>query len=130
MGDQETASFRLRMPHVLQTDHPTVVTDPASGASASIAAHGEFDLHTANLLGSAVTTVVERGARQLVLDLRHATFLDCATLHALMSAAEPLRSEPGAGVMVTGARGIVKRFFDLVGVDPLVPLARPRDDAI
>ena len=130
MGDQETASFRLRMPHVLQADHPTVVTDPASGASESIAAHGEFDLHTANLIASAITGAVERGVRHLVLDLRHATFLDCSTLHALMSAAEPLRGEPAASVVVTGAQGIVKRFFDLVGVGPMGSLERPRDDAI
>lgn len=130
MGDQETATSRPRVPRMLQADHPTVLTDPAMGASASIAAHGEFDLHTAHLIASAIATAVERGARSLVLDLRHATFLDCSTLHALMSAAQPLRSEPAASVVLTGAQGVVKRFVDLVGVDSLVPLARPRDDAI
>jgi len=130
MGDQASATSRLRMPRIPQADHPTVLTEPAMGASASIAAHGEFDLHTAHLLASAIATAVERGARHLVLDLRHATFLDCSTLHALISAAEPLRDEPAANVVLTGAQGVVKRFFDLVGVDSLVPLARPRDDAI
>ena len=95
MGDQETATSRLRMPRMLQADHPTVLTDPAMGASASIAAHGEFDLHTAHLIASAIATAVERGARSLVLDLRHATFLDCSTLHALMSAAQPLLQRAG-----------------------------------
>ena len=33
-------------------------------------------------------------------------------------------------MVLTGAQGVVKRFIDLVGVDSLVPLARPRDDAI
>jgi anti-anti-sigma factor len=113
-----------------EADRPTVVIEPASGASASIAAHGEFDLHTAHLIASAITAAVERGARQLVLDLRHAAFLDCSTLYALMNAAAPLRNEPAASVVLTGATGVVKRFFELVGVDPLVPFAGPRDDAI
>jgi anti-anti-sigma factor len=103
---------------------------PGSGAPAAISLDGEFDLHTAHLIASAITTAVERGARQLVLDLRRATFFDCATLHALMSAAEPLRSEPAASITVTGAQGIVQRFLALVGVGPLIPLGWPRDDAI
>jgi len=106
-----------------------VVTDPAVRAATSIAAYGEFDLHTAHLIASAITAAVKHGARQLVLDLRHATFLDCSTLHALLSAAAPLRTEAAASVVVTGAQGIVKRFFDLVGVDPQMPVAGPRDDA-
>jgi len=113
-----------------QADRATVVIEPASGVSASIAAHGEFDLHTAHLIASAITTVVGQGARQLDLDLRHATFLDCSTLRAVLRAAAPIRTEPAASVVVTGAHGIVKRFFDLVGVDPLMSVAGPRDDAI
>jgi anti-anti-sigma factor len=130
MGDQETATSPFRTRRGLYADDPTVVTDPAVGSSASIAGYGEFDVHTAHLIASAITAAVEQGARQLDLDLRHATFLDCSTLHALMSAAAPLRTEPAATVAVTGAQGIVKRLFELVGVDPLMPVAGPRDDAI
>ena len=122
--------FPLRMTRGLQVDQPTVVSDPASGHSRSLAAYGEFDLHTGNLIASAITAALTDGARHLVLDLRHASFFDCSTLHALMRAVEPLRSEPSASVAVTGARGIVKRLFDIVGVDPLMPVARPREDAI
>ena len=137
MDEQKIATATLRMPIGLQADlstgladDPTVVTNPASGTSASIAAHGEFDLHTANLIASAIRTAVEQGARHLVVDLRRVTLFDCSALHALMGAAKPLRSEPGAHVALTGAHGIVKRFLDVVGIDPLAPLDRPRDDAI
>jgi anti-anti-sigma factor len=129
MGDQETATSPIRMRRGLYADEPMVVTDPAVRAATSIAAYGEFDLHTAHLIASAITAAVKHGARQLVLDLRHATFLDCSTLHALLSAAAPLRTEAAASVVVTGAQGIVKRFFDLVGVDPQMPVAGRRDDA-
>src|SRR6478736_6776196 len=130
MRDQETATSPLPVRRGLYADEPAVVTDWAVGSSASIAGYGEFDLHTAHLIASAITTVVGQGARQLDLDLRHATFLDCSTLRAVLRAAAPIRTEPAASVVVTGAHGIVKRFFDLVGVDPLLSVAGPRDDAI
>ncbi len=130
MGDQETATAALRMARTLHADRPTVMSDPRSGTSASIAAHGEFDLHTANLIASAIAAAVDGGARRVVVNLRQATLLDCATLQAVMRAAAPLSNEPDAGVVLTGATGIVQRFLDLVGVGPLIALARPRDDAI
>ncbi len=129
MAELETEAFPSRVPIGVHAVRPMVMIGPGSGASASISLDGEFDLHTAHLIASAITTAVERGARQLVVDLRHATFFDCSTLHALMSATEPLRSEPAASVVLTGARGIVKRFLDMVGIDPLTPLAGARDDA-
>ena len=130
MGDRETTTATLRMARTLHEDRPVVIVDPPSGTSASIAAHGEFDLHTANLIASAISAAINGGARRVVVNLRQATFLDCATLQAVMRAAAPLRDEPDAGVVLTGATGIVQRFLNLVGVGPLVALARPRDDAI
>jgi anti-anti-sigma regulatory factor len=114
----------------MRADRPMVATAPASGASASIAAHGDFDLHTANLIGFAAAAAVGRGARHLVPDLSQATSFDYATLHALLNAAEPLRSEPDASVVFAGAQGIVRRFLDLVGVRQLVQRAQPRDNTI
>jgi anti-anti-sigma factor len=107
-----------------------VTTEPVSGDVVVIVVDGEFDIGSTNLIADAVTMVLDRGHRQLVIDLQGTTFLDCSSLSALLAAVAPLHYEPEAAVVLAGASGIVARLLDLVGARQHLPLAGSRSAAI
>jgi len=107
-----------------------VTTEPVSGDVVVIVVDGEFDIGSRNLISDAVTMVVHRGHRKLIVDLGATTFLDCASLSALLTAVAPLRDDPEAAVVLAGAGGIVARLLDLVGVRQHLPVAAGRSEAV
>ena len=108
----------------------TVTVEVLSRDLVVIAADGEFDISNAHLLSDTIRIALERCHRQVIIDLQGTKFFDCAALNALMRAVASLRGDPQAAVIVAGSQGIVQRFFALVAVDRLLPLARTRLDAI
>jgi anti-anti-sigma factor len=107
-----------------------VTTEPVSGDVVVIVVDGEFDIGSTNLIADAVTIVLDRGHRQLVVDLQGTTFLDCSSLSALLAAVAPLHHDPEAAVVLAGAGGIVARLLDLVGARRHVPVAASRGEAL
>lgn len=95
-----------------------------------IAPDGEFDIANAHLVGDTIRIALQRGRRQLIIDLRGTKFFDCAALNALIRAVASLRGDPEATVVLAGSQGIVQRFLALVAVNGLLPVARTRLDAI
>ena len=84
----------------------------------------------AHLVGDTIRIALQRGRRQLIIDLRGTKFFDCAALNALLRAVASLRGDPQATVVLAGSQGIVQRFLALVAVNGLLPVARTRLDAI
>jgi anti-anti-sigma factor len=80
---------------------------------------GEIDLAFVPELERAITREIRRGHRHLVIDLSTTTFLDCASIGALLRAVAPLRRQPDSAVVLAGPTGIVKRLLDLLHLERL-----------
>ena len=96
-----------------------MVTEAFGAHGSYVRITGELDLASAPRLGDAIEGEIAGGHRHLVIDLSAATFLDCASVGALLRAVAPLREEPDAAIVLAGATGIVKRLLDLIHLESL-----------
>jgi anti-anti-sigma factor len=77
---------------------------------------GELDLAAVPRLSAAIEDALAVPAPcGLVLDLGEVTFLDCATLGALMQG-RAMALDRGRPYQVTGARGLPRRVMELTGL--------------
>ncbi len=97
---------------------------------AIVAVDGELDLATAPQLGAVIAEMISYGHRHLVIDLSAATFLDSVAMQTLLTALQPLRSEPTAGVVIAGGNGVVSRALLVSGVGEMFSTFDTRDAAI
>ena len=86
-----------------------------------MAVSGEVDVHTAAQLGSALDTVIDAGALQLVVDLTDTPFLDSTGLSVLVRALSRVRADGGSMRIVAPADRIAK-VFRLTGLATAMPL--------
>lgn len=83
-------------------------------ASARVVVRGELDLATAPALDNALTDVIDRGARSLVLDVADLTFMDASGLRVLITASN--RVGPDGGTLILRAvPKPVLRVLELTG---------------
>lgn len=82
-----------------------------------VAMRGEFDLVTAEVLESAVATLV--GSRPIVLDMSEVTFIDSSGLKPLIRA-----HARGASIAVRSASPAVEAVFSLTGLGDVFPAER------
>ncbi len=75
---------------------------------------GELDVYTATLLRRSLATLIAGGARQVVLDLRHLSFMSATGLAVLVGAARRLRHH-GGSLVVRSTRPSVRKLIELTG---------------
>lgn len=85
---------------------------------------GELDLDTIKHVEERLLELVHAGFAEVVLDLRHLTFMDSTGLHLILKTARVSRRNGTRFVLIRGTRP-VQRLFELVGVDELLTF---RDD--
>jgi anti-anti-sigma factor len=68
-------------------------------SSATISPVGEIDLDTVGLLSGSLSDTIAAGAKQVVVDFAHVTYIDSAGLGALVGAHKKLRAAGGALVL-------------------------------
>ncbi|MCO1577428.1 STAS domain-containing protein [Crossiella sp. SN42] len=83
------------------------------GATTTVFVRGDIDLAAAPELGRALAGNAGTGT-ELVVDLRQVAFLDCATLRVLLTA-QRTQHALGGTLRCTGARGLVRKVFQLTG---------------
>src|ERR1700744_4825976 len=81
---------------------------------AVLALHGEVDLATAPLLREGVASVLG-SVKRLVLDCSDLQFMDAAGVSTILRARATLADD--GEVVLRGARGIVRRVFEIVEID-------------
>ena len=88
-----------------------------TGTTVRIAARGELDISTVDLLREHTTRQLAGDCEIVVIDLADVTFIDSSGLHAILEAAQDdpqrLRVIPGAAA---------SRLFGIVGVSDRLPL--------
>jgi anti-sigma B factor antagonist len=105
-----------------------VETIDEDGPVATIAVHGQADLHTAPDLREAMTTAIDGGANWLIVDLSDATFVDSMTLGVLLGAVKRLRPR-GGKVAVVCVSPHIRRIFEITLLDRVFPLHETLDAA-
>ena len=94
---------------------------------ALIAPRGEIDLANADDLGAVLDAVIDRGPRQVIVDLSQVSFLDARGIGVL--AAGAARIGPAGRLSAQGARPIVSRVIAVTGLDQSIDVEPLSDDA-
>ncbi|MBA2609944.1 MAG: STAS domain-containing protein [Actinobacteria bacterium] len=92
----------------------TVTVRSVNGQHAEVAVAGEVDVSTEAILREALVGLVERGAKDLVVDLADVTFLDSSGLRALI---EVIRL--GGKLTLRHLRPAVRLVFNIVTIPSL-----------
>jgi anti-anti-sigma factor len=92
------------------------------GDSLVIRPAGELDLATLPTLEDSLRTALGRDGSPVILDLSALAFIDSTGIAVLVRESRASR-ENGARLSIRGAPAAVRRTFELMGVESLLPLA-------
>jgi anti-sigma B factor antagonist len=93
-----------------------ISTADLGGGVATVAVAGEVDLYTAPALKTALRETIDTGARNVLVDLSRATFIDSTTLGVLMGAVKRLR--PVGGELAIACRDPnIRKIFEITLLD-------------
>jgi anti-sigma B factor antagonist len=94
---------------------------------AIVVAAGELDAYVVPDLASAFAEV--HGARGVIADLEHVSFMDSSALGQVVRAARELE-ESGAELRIVLPGGAARRIFEITGLDHALPVAENRRIAL
>lgn len=94
-----------------------------------VAASGEIDVATAPALREQLTSLVEDGKSQLVVDLEEVDFIDSTGLGVLVGAIRRARAADGDLRLVCTNSRLLK-VFDVTGLGAVFTIADSLDDAV
>jgi anti-sigma B factor antagonist len=94
-----------------------------------IAVAGELDVFTAPKLEEELSSQIEQGQSQLVVDLSGVTFLDSTGLGTMVKALKWVR-EKGGSLQVVAAEERIVKVFRITGLDSVMALQPALTDAL
>ncbi|HUY71683.1 MAG TPA: STAS domain-containing protein [Gaiellaceae bacterium] len=93
-----------------------ISTADLGGGVASVGVAGEVDLYTAPALKAALRETIDGGARNVLVDLSRATFIDSTTLGVLMGAVKRLRPA-GGELAIACSDPNIRKIFEITLLD-------------
>jgi len=96
---------------------------------ATVAVVGEADLFTAPELKEALATALDGGAKDVLVDLSDATFIDSTTLGVLIGTVRKLRPLGGIVAIVCRDPNIC-RIFEITRLDQVFPIFETTDEGL
>ena len=106
-----------------------IKTEHAGGDVYVIALTGEIDLYTAPEFKQQLLDVIEKGGKEVVVDLTDTTFIDSTTLGVLVGGVKRLRPNGGQLTIVCSDRNITK-IFEITGLNRVFPIHETRAEAL
>ncbi len=97
------------------------ITSTAQGARTVVHVGGEIDVYTAPALRRHLDEQIQRGCRDLVVDLAEVTFLDSTGLGVLVGRLKLIRSQGGIMRIVATQERVLK-VFTITGLDRVFEL--------
>jgi anti-anti-sigma factor len=88
----------------------------SGGPPRTIQLYGELDINTARGLAPALSEAVGDASREVVVDLRRATFIDSTLLGALARAAGQLRNQGRTMTLIRQPGSAVDRILEVSGL--------------
>lgn len=108
---------------------PFLVEDAPDARTRVIAVAGELDMYSAPLLKRAIVAAIERGTRNVVLDLTETGFVDSGGLAVFISAHKRLRLVDGRLVIVN-TEPSTARVLAITGLDRAFSILATRQAAL
>lgn len=93
-----------------------------------IALEGEVDVYTAPQLKQQMISLLEEGAREVVVDLSRVDYLDSTALGVLIGGLKRLREMDGNLALVCPSPRI-RRVFEITGLDKIFDIYDTEDEA-
>jgi anti-sigma B factor antagonist len=94
-----------------------------------ISLSGEVDLYTAPEFKQQLLDVINKGAKDVVVDFSNTTFIDSTTLGVLVGGVKRLRTNEGQLSLVCSDRNITK-IFEITGLDRVFTIYPTRGEAV
>jgi anti-anti-sigma factor len=107
----------------------TVVPQPATGPVAVLAAAGEIDHDSRDVLAAAAASVLRNGGSRLVIDLADVSFCDSGGLSLFLDLHRDT-SARGGSLRLAGARPTVLAVIHATNLDRLLSLDATVEDAV
>lgn len=97
-------------------DAPLSIATSADGdTTTTLRLAGELDVHTAPTLGEALATVLDGGARSVVIDTSDLKFCDSSGIQVLVQARERATADGGT-LRLEGVHGSVEKVLSVTGL--------------
>ena len=90
---------------------------------------GEVDVYTAPQLKQQMISLLESGAKELVVDLSKVDYLDSTALGVLIGGLKRMRERDGNMVLVCPSPRI-RRVFEITGLDKIFDIFNSSEDAL
>jgi anti-anti-sigma factor len=97
------------------------ITQSAEGPTVTLAIEGELDMRTIGQLSGRVAEALDRGARDLILDLRALDFMDSSGLRLLIELHDRAREEGWRLKLVAPAQEAAALVLRATGADKALP---------
>jgi anti-sigma B factor antagonist len=104
------------------------VRSEQAGSATVVVCRGELDLYTAPELAAELEAAITAGARQVVVDLTGASFVDSTAIGALLRSRARLGARFGTLALVCSDAAVL-RAFEVTGLDRLFAIHQRREDA-
>jgi anti-sigma B factor antagonist len=104
------------------------IDDERRDETAAVFVHGELDLHEAPALEERIAEAIDRGAKLIVVDLTHVTFIDSMALGVLLGAVKELGLRGGSLRLVVPNPSL-RRIFEISLLDQVFTLDSSREQA-
>jgi anti-sigma B factor antagonist len=105
------------------------IDDERRDETAALSVHGELDLHEAPELQERIAAAIDRGAKLIVVDLTHVTFIDSMALGVLLGAVRELGLRGGSLRLVVPNPSL-RRIFEISLLDRVFTLDSSREQAL
>ena len=89
---------------------------------------GEVDVYTAPQLKQQMISLLESGAKELIVDLTKVEYLDSTALGVLIGGLKRMRERDGNMVLVCPSPRI-RRVFEITGLDKIFDIFNAQEDA-
>lgn len=115
----------------------SVVVEPAGADEAAgygakdlviICVSGALDTNSSVQLDSTLTQYLDRGARQIILELSEMDYVSSVGLRVLLSSLKRLKTSDGR-LLLSGLNQDVREIFDMAGFSPLFEITPSLDEA-
>jgi len=110
-------------------EEPQVRSSSLEGGVELIELSGELDTLSAGELRSRIASVIESGRHRLLVDASEATFLDSASIGALVGGATRLKPVGGALALVC-ANADILASLQIAALDQVMVIRSSRDEAL
>lgn len=90
---------------------------------------GEVDVYTAPQLKQQMISLLESGAKELIVDLTKVDYLDSTALGVLIGGLKRMRERDGNMVLICPSPRI-RRVFEITGLDKIFDIFNAQEDAM